>query len=291
MFKKLLSLTLALILCLSLISCDLSSLLEEPEDETQNTQLDGFNSAIKIEPYTIEYRVNGDGTCAVTNIVINSAIYSFSSSDKVTSDDSYIKYDSTFDGEYIISGNISPDKIEISTVVGAFTPSISVSTGIQNIDIVIPETNPDELTVTSIEFDGFDHIVPSSISEATITQIFNNNKVEDFTRQKFLAYYKFEEKSCNYILSSEISVSDVIEISKIMLEDMLLKESDVKNICSEAGEGASNIALKVRSITVPQTVESISDGAFAWCYNLEEYNISEGCEYNESIFIGSKFAK
>ena len=293
MFKKLLALTLALIICLSFAACDISQLLEgveENADETQKTELGGsLDSATKVDPYTIEYRDNGDGTCAVTNIIINSLTYSFSSSDMGAVEGGYIINGSSLEGGYVINGAVSSDQIEISTFDGTFSSSVVVGIAAESIDIVIPEKNPDGLTVTSIEFDGFDSIVPNRIGQKAMDTVFNNENIDEFTRQKFLAYYQYDEESGEYVLPEGLPISDIIAISDMMLNGMALSESDIKNIFSETGEDIPNIALKVKSVTVPATVVSVSDNAFAWCYNLEEYNIPEGCEYNESIFIGSKF--
>lgn len=284
MLKKLLALTLALIICLSFAACDISQLLEgveENADETQNIQLgDGFGSAEKIDPYTIEYEDNGDGTCKVVGITI-SENYSYSfSTGGIDSEKNYIIYG----GEEVTS---SVGQTSATIISGSGGAVITYVDG--DIDIVIPEKNPDGLTVTSIEFDGFDSIVPNRIGQKAIDTVLNNEHIDEFTRQKFLAYYQYDEESSEYVLPEGLLIGDIIAISDMMLSGMALSESDIKNIFSETGEDTPNIALKVKSVTVPETVVSISDNAFAWCYNLEEYNIPEGCEYNESIFMGSQF--
>lgn len=294
MFKKLFALTLALALCLCLVSCDMSELLKDPEESDEKTDIGG-NADInisEISPYTIEYKDNGDGTCTVTNIIVKNFTYVFSTSDKNAIEGGYVINGSSLEGGYIVNGSISSEGSDVSTVIGAINSSDFAALYSKGIEIVIPEKNPDGLTVTAIDFDGFDHVVPERIGSQWSYKIFAKFKGDDFDKRKFLSYYQSsEEDGIVYSLASELTEDDIIFMSDFLLDQLYLDYGNLKSLYEELGEEVPNIAIQVRSITVPSTVKSISDYAFAWCYNLEKCDIPEGVEYNNSIFLGSELYK
>ena len=152
MVKKLLALTLAILLCLSFVACDVSELLKDPNDnsdEAQSTNLDGaFNSGIKFEPYTIEYKDNGDGTCTVTGIVINN--FSFSSTNnKEAIENEFVINGSEIESGFIVNGTIISGGSDASTIVGSFNSSDFTVQYSNGIDIVIPEKNPRTRRISS----------------------------------------------------------------------------------------------------------------------------------------------
>lgn len=292
MFKKLLALTLAILLCLSFVACDVSELLKDPNDnsdESQSTNLDGaFNSGIKFEPYTIEYKDNGDGTCTVTGIVINN--FSFSSTNnKEAIENEFVINGSEIESGFIVNGTIISGGSDASTIVGSFNSSDFTVQYSNGIDIVIPEKNPDGLEVVAIDFDGFDHVVPERIGSQWSYKIFAGFKGSEFDKSKFLSYYKdAQEDGIVYSLANDLTDEDIIYMSDFILNELYLDYGDFKSMYQELGMDVPNIALQVKSITVPVTVESISDYAFAWCYNLEKCDIPDGVEYNNNIFLGSQ---
>lgn len=293
MFKKFFALTLALIMCLAFVACDISELLKDPDEnanESQSTNLDGaYNSNFK--PYTIEYKDNGDGTCTVTGIVINNFPLS-STSNKESVENEFVINGSEIQGGYIVNGTIISGDSDASTIVGSFNSSDITVQFSQGIDIDIPEKNPDGLEVVAIDFDGFDHVVPERIGSQWSYKIFAKFKGDDFNKSKFLSYYKdAEEDGIVYSLANDLTDEDIIYMSDFILKELHLDCGNFKSMYQELGEDVPNIAIQVRSITVPSTVKSISDYAFAWCYNLEKCDIPEGVEYNNNIFFGSNLYK
>ncbi len=296
MFKKILALTLTILLCLSFVACDVSELLKDPNenaDEAQSTNLDGaFNSGINFEPYTIEYKDNGDGTCTVTNIIVKNLSYMFSTSDKEAIENEFVINGSEIESGFIVNGTIISGGSDASTIVGSFDSSDIAVQYSKGIDIVIPEKNPDGLEVVAIDFDGFDHVVPERIGSQWSYKIFAKFKGDEFNKSKFLSYYKdAEEDGIVYSLANDLTDEDIIYMSDFILKELHLDYGNFKSMYQELGMDVPNIAIQVKSITVPSTVKSISDYAFAWCYNLEKCDIPEGVEYNNNIFFGSNLYK
>lgn len=281
--KKVLTLILALTLILCLASCDIEELLKDPEAADNQTSIDYGENMSQIALYEFEYRDNGDGTCAVTNIIINNS-YKFlygGNGVNVTINGSDAAVSANKG-----SGNVSSSAV---TIVNGTVSSESVyySAFLSELKIEIPEKNPDGLTVTSIEFGGFDSIVPKKIKEDQLYVISGKECDDEFSKEKFLSYYTFVDDGGYYELSEEFSNNDIYELGKMLIDEFKFGVSGYKTIADELGESVPNLALNVKTIVIPSTVKSISDYAFANCYNLETCGIPEGVEYNDTIFFAT----
>ena len=282
MFKKLLALTLALVLCLTFVACDIADIVGDTDSNDNGQEsvtggLFGTDNIEEISPYTIEYKDMGDGTCHVTGITVMGLIpvNVITGGTQAQND---IKY-------MVTDGKMSDPSSTQTTYTTAYYDT-------DKIDIVIPDTSPEGLKVVAIDFDGFDYVVPERMGSMASYQIFADYVGDEFENNKFLSYYECNsEDGVTYTLAGGLSKDDIMYLSEFMLNDLMLDYGDFKRIYHEIGEDVPNIAIQVTSITVPSTVKSISDGAFAWCYNLEKCHIPEGVEYNNSIFLGSKLYK
>lgn len=298
--KKILTFILALTLILCLASCDmgdLSELLKDPDAADAQTNIEyntgDLNGILsQASACNFEYRDNGDGTCAITNIIINNKGVSWT-----TVKDSV--------GNVVISGagdatDISDETIKYHYYVGdsgiadvsngtIISTNGQVSVTLISSEIKIPEKNPDGLIVTSIEFGGFDSIVPKRIREDHLYVLFGKECEDEFAKSKVLSYYTFvDDEGGYYELSEELSNKEIYELGKMLINDFKFSASGYKTIAGAFGDGIPNLALDIKTIIIPSTVKYISDYAFAYCYNLETCEIPEGVEYNNSIFIATE---
>ena len=295
--KKLLTFLLALTLVLCLASCDmgdLSELLEDPDASDAQTNIEYGTGDVNVisrgSAYDFEYRENGDGTCAITNIIINNKGVSWSS---VKDDDYKVIYgsaDQVEDSSSIIKDYIAGDASSIIVSDGTIiSTNGQVSITLLSSEIIIPEKNPDGLTVTSIEFGGFDSVVPKRIREDHLYVLFGKECEDEFAKSKVLSYYTYvDDEGGYYELSEEFSNKEIYELGKMLINDFKFNVSGYKTIAEAFGESVPNLALNVKTIIIPSTVKYISDYAFAYCYNLETCEIPEGVEYNNSIFIATE---